>query len=209
MRSISKLLVLTALLVGCATAPPPVAAPKEVVPPPPPPPLTVDEMRNTLVDLETTAGTITIEFFPDQAPNHVRNFIELASSHFYDGVNFHRIIPGFMIQGGDPNTRSGPRETWGMGDSSKTVAAEFNSIPHERGIVSMARSQDPDSASSQFFICVAAAPFLDRKYTVFGKVRSGMEVVDTIVNGAKNAQDQPDEPVIIKHAVVRKSVPAS
>jgi len=202
MRFTSRFLAL-ALVAVVATAAPP--AKKKKAAPAPPKPLTVEAMAATVVDLETTAGTISLEFFPDKAPNHVRNFIELAKSGFYNGTNFHRVIPGFMIQGGDPNTRSGPRETWGTGHSEKTLAAEFNDVPHERGILSMARTQDPDSATSQFFICVARAPSLDHKYTVFGKVTTGMEVVDTIVNAPRNMNnDQPDDPVVIKRAVVRK-----
>jgi len=168
-------------------------------------PLTADEMRNLVVDLETTAGTITIEFFPDAAPIHVRNFIQLAWSGFYDGTNFHRVIPGFMIQGGDPNTRNSDRSTWGTGGSEKMLHAEFSKIPHERGILSMARTSDPNSASSQFFIMVARAPHLDGAYSVFGKVREGMDVVDAIVNGDRNQyNDQPVNPVVIKRAVVRR-----
>jgi len=166
--------------------------------------LTGDAMRDVTVDLETTAGTITLEFFPNTAPIHVRNFIELARSGFYDGTTFHRVIPGFMIQGGDPNTRSDDPSTWGTGGSNKTLHAEFSKLPHLRGILSMARSVDPDSASSQFFICVAPAPHLDGQYTVFGKVREGMDVVDVIANARRNpANDQPYEPVVIKRAVVR------
>jgi cyclophilin family peptidyl-prolyl cis-trans isomerase len=168
-------------------------------------PLTIERMQKMTVDLETTAGTITLELFPDKAVNHVRNFIELARSGFYDGTNFHRVIPGFMIQGGDPNTRSGPRDTWGSGGSPKTLNAEFNDVHHARGILSMARTNDPNSASSQFFICVADAGYLDGQYTVFGKVQSGMDVVDKIVNGKTYPGDQPVEPVIIKKARVKES----
>ena len=104
-----------------------------------------------LVILETSQGQIVIEFFPDDAPNHVRNFMNLTESEFYDGVIFHRVMPGFMIQGGDPNTKDPDTSTWGQGGPSNSVDAEFNSIKHNRGIVSMARSQNPDSAGSQFF----------------------------------------------------------
>ena len=105
-----------------------------------------------LVILETNLGNITIEFFTDDAPNHVNNFIKLSESGFYDGTIFHRIIPGFMIQGGDPNTISGDPSTWGTGGPEERIDAEFNTIKHNRGIVSMARSADPNSAGSQFFI---------------------------------------------------------
>lgn len=167
--------------------------------------MTVEELKNTIVDLETGAGTISIRFFPDKAPNHVRNFIELAESGFYDGTKFHRVIPGFMIQGGDPNTKSGAPQTWGTGGSEGNVKAEFNDVSHKRGIVSMARSQHPDSASSQFFIVVSDSPFLDRQYSAFGEVVSGMDVADKIVSAPRGAQDRPNQPVSIISATVRKA----
>lgn len=173
-------------------------------------PMSVEELENTVVDLHTSKGTITIKFFPDVAPNHVRNFVELAKSGFYDGTKFHRIIPGFMIQGGDPNTKSGPPSTWGTGGSGKNVKAEFSDISHRRGIVSMARSNHPDSASSQFFIVVKDSTFLDNQYSVFGEVTSGMEVADEIVSAPRNAQDRPDDPIAIESVTVRSaSDPAS
>jgi len=137
-------------------------------------------------------GTIELETLPDVAPKHSQNFDELATSGAYDGTAFHRVIPGFMIQGGDPNSKDKPRETWGYGDpSQKRVPAEFNSTSHQRGIISAARSQDPNSASSQFFICVADASFLDGQYSVFGKVISGMDVADKIVNSPRDKNDNP------------------
>ncbi|MGA7616841.1 MAG: peptidylprolyl isomerase [Thermoanaerobaculia bacterium] len=152
--------------------------------------------------LHTTDGDITIRFFPQVAPNHVRNFIDLSERGFYNATKFHRIVPGFMIQGGDPNTVSNDRSAWGTGGSGKNVKAEFNDIPHRRGIVSMARSSNPDSASSQFFICVADARFLDHKYTAFGEVTSGMDVADKIVSGpARN--EMALEPVTITSVTVR------
>lgn len=157
----------------------------------------------TIAELRTTAGEIRIRFFPDKAPNHVRNFIALAQAGFYNGTRFHRVIPGFMIQGGDPNTISGDRSTWGMGGSRETLAAEFNDVPHKRGIVSMARAQDPNGASSQFFICVAEARSLDRKYTVFGEVVDGMEVVDTIVRAPRDRSDRPNAPTTIEGITIR------
>ena len=118
-------------------------------------------------------GDIVLKFFPDVAPGHVKNFTDLAKKGFYNGTTFHRVIPGFMIQGGDPNSKNPDRSMHGMGGPGHKVKAEFNSKPHKRGIVSMARSNDPDSAGSQFFICVADANFLDWQYTVFGEVVSG------------------------------------
>jgi peptidyl-prolyl cis-trans isomerase B (cyclophilin B) len=142
-------------------------------------------------------GEIVLRFFPDVAPNHVKNFIKLAQEKFYDGTTFHRVIPGFMIQGGDPNSKSPDRSSHGMGGPGHRVKAEFNSKPHKRGILSMARSNDPDSAGSQFFICVNDAHFLDWKYTVFGEVVSGMEVADKIVNVKRDSRDNPLERVEI------------
>jgi peptidyl-prolyl cis-trans isomerase B (cyclophilin B) len=140
-------------------------------------------------------GEITLRFFPDVAPNHVKNFVKLAKERFYDGTTFHRVIPGFMIQGGDPNSKSPDRSTHGMGGPGHRLKAEFNSKPHKRGVVSMARSNDPDSAGSQFFICVEDSNFLDWKYTVFGEVVSGMDVADKIVNLKRDGQDNPLERV--------------
>jgi cyclophilin family peptidyl-prolyl cis-trans isomerase len=158
---------------------------------------------NKIAEVHTTAGQINLRFFPDVAPNHVKNFIDLAEQGFYNNTKFHRVIPGFMIQGGDPNTISGNPATWGTGGSPKNVNAEFNSIPHKRGILSMARSQSPNSASSQFFIVVADSPFLDNQYTVFGEVTEGMDVADKIVTAPKGAQDRPTNPVSITKVVVR------
>ncbi|MFP5245540.1 MAG: peptidylprolyl isomerase, partial [Thermoanaerobaculia bacterium] len=158
--------------------------------------------ENKVVELHTSAGQINIRFFPDVAPNHVKNFIDLAQRGFYDGTKFHRVIPGFVIQGGDPNTKSGDPSTWGTGGAATNVKAEFNPVPHKRGIVSMARSGHPDSASSLFFICVADVPNLDNQYTVFGQVTKGMEVVDTIVSAPRGAYDRPNNPTTITKAVV-------
>ncbi len=158
--------------------------------------------ENKIVELHTTAGQINIRFFPDSAPNHVRNFITLSETGFYNGTKFHRVIPGFVIQGGDPNTKAGDPSTWGTGGAPNNVKAEFNSRPHKRGILSMARSGHPDSASSQFFICVADVSSLDNQYTVFGEVTQGMDVVDKIVN-APTRGERPVEPVAITKAVVR------
>jgi len=128
-------------------------------------------------------GDIVVELMPDVAPKHCHNFDSLVSVKFFDGTAFHRVIPGFMIQGGDMNSKDKPKDTWGYGDPSQTtVPAEFNATKHVRGILSAARSQDPNSATSQFFICVANASHLDGQYTAYGKVVSGMDVVDKIVS---------------------------
>lgn len=126
-------------------------------------------------------GDIKIELFPDVAPKHVRNFDSLVSIGFYDGTAFHRVVKGFMIQGGDPNTKNKPKKTWGMGDPSQTkIPAEFSDLQHKPGIISAARTNDPNSATSQFFICTGDAPWLDGKYTIFGRVVEGMDVVKKI-----------------------------
>jgi cyclophilin family peptidyl-prolyl cis-trans isomerase len=165
------------------------------------------EYQNKVAEIHTTAGQINIRFFPDVAPNHVKNFIDLAQKGFYNGTKFHRVIPGFMIQGGDPNTISGDPNTWGTGGAPGNVKAEFNTVSHKRGIVSMARAQSPDSASSQFFIVVSDSPFLDRQYSVFGQVTKGMEVADTIVSAKKDASDRPHSPTTIERIVIRDAAP--
>jgi peptidyl-prolyl cis-trans isomerase B (cyclophilin B) len=153
----------------------------------------IKRMAETKAVIETKFGNMELRFFPDVAPNHVNNFINLAKKGFYDGTTFHRVIPGFMIQGGDPNSKDPDSPRLGMGGPGYTVKAEFNNRPHKRGILSMARAADPDSAGSQFFICVADAPFLDRQYTVFGEVVSGLDVADKIVSQPRDAGDKPDE----------------
>jgi cyclophilin family peptidyl-prolyl cis-trans isomerase len=137
--------------------------------------------EDDIVIMETNRGTMKLKLFPDVAPNHCKNFKKLANSGFYDQTAFHRIIPGFMIQGGDINSRDSDRKNDGHGGPGWTVDAEFNDIPHKRGILSMARSADPNSAGSQFFICVADAPHLDGAYTAFGEVIEKVHVVDHIV----------------------------
>ncbi len=164
----------------------------------------IKKMTDTTAVIETKFGKIEIKFFPEVAPNHVNNFIELAKKGFYDGTTFHRVIPGFMIQGGDPNSKDPDRKKHGMGGPGYAVKAEFNQTPHKRGILSMARSSDPDSAGSQFFICVADAPFLDRQYTAFGQVTSGMEAVDKVVGQPRDKQDNPLERVEIKVLLIEK-----
>ncbi len=142
--------------------------------------------------INTKFGEIELEFFPDKAPNHVANFIKLAKSGFYNGTIFHRVIPGFMIQGGDPNTKDQTNKAaYGMGGSGSNVNAEFNDVQHKRGIVSMARANDPNSASSQFFIVVENSFFLDRQYTAFGQVVKGMGVADKIVQQPRDSRDLP------------------
>jgi peptidyl-prolyl cis-trans isomerase B (cyclophilin B) len=155
-------------------------------------------MGKEVAVIETTHGTIKLEFFEDKAPGHVKNFKDLANKKFYDGTTFHRVIPGFMIQGGDPNSKSDNRSSHGTGGPGHTIDAEFNDVKHERGVLSMARSQDPNSAGSQFFICVKDAFFLDGQYTAFGKVIEGMDVADKIVNEPRDSNDNPEEKMEMK-----------
>jgi peptidyl-prolyl cis-trans isomerase B (cyclophilin B) len=152
--------------------------------------------------IHTELGDIILRFFPKLAPNHVNNFMELTKKGFYDGTVFHRVVPGFVIQGGDPNSMSHEKAQHGMGGPGYQVKAEFNAKPHKRGILSMARSAHPDSAGSQFFICVSDAPFLDGKYTVFGEVTHGMDVVDNIVSQPRDAKDNPIERIEIKVEII-------
>jgi len=141
--------------------------------------------------IETNFGNIILELMPETAPETVRNFVKLAKSSFYDGVLFHRVIPGFMIQGGDPNTKKPDKSKWGTGGPGHNIKAEFSSRSHLRGIVSMARATDPNSAGSQFFIVTTDSTFLDRQYTVFGRVLEGMTVADKIVNLPRDKNDCP------------------
>ncbi len=185
---------------------------------------------HTQATLETDLGDITIRFFPDKAPHHVQNFIELAQHGVYNGVLFHRVIPGFMVQTGDPLTKDPKTDRNLMGTGSYTmppgskkeedgfvfnsvmagdrkgtvrnVKAEFNDVSHKRGIVSMARASDPNSASSQFFIVVKDSTFLDHQYTAFGEVVSGMDVADKIAAVPRDARDNPNSPVRIKKVVL-------
>jgi peptidyl-prolyl cis-trans isomerase B (cyclophilin B) len=180
-------LLVIGLLTGCGgkadvkpVAPPPIPGPKAII--------------------KTKFGDMHIKLYPDVAPNHVENFIKLAKSGFYDGTIFHRVIPGFMIQGGDPNTKNSLRkDTYGQGGPKDEkgnpilLKAEFSDIPHKRGIVSMARANEPDTAGSQFFVVVEQSPFLDGKYTVFGEVTKGLGVADRIVSVPKNDHDLPNE----------------
>jgi peptidyl-prolyl cis-trans isomerase B (cyclophilin B) len=166
------------------------------------------DYANTIATLQTDLGEIQIKFFYDKAPKHVENFVDLSAGGFYDGTFFHRVIPGFMIQGGDPNTKKPetPTTQYGTGgNGSNRVKAEFNDTPHKRGIVSMARSSDPNSASSQFFIVVKDSNFLDGQYTAFGEVILGMEVADKIANGPRGANDRPNQPVHIKKVLLSQA----
>ena len=141
--------------------------------------------------LHTSLGDLTVAFWPEVAPNTVANFKELARAGFFDGTCFHRVVRDFMIQGGDPLTKAPDQEPlWGTGDPGYTIPAEFNDRPHLRGVLSMARSEDPDSAGSQFFICLAEAPFLDGQYTAFGQLVAGEEVLDQI--GDVAVREAPD-----------------
>lgn len=159
-------------------------------------------MKNPIVTLEMESGnTMRVELYPEIAPNTVRNFVSLVQKGFYDGLIFHRVIPGFMIQGGDPNGT-------GMGGPGYSIAGEFasngfaNDLRHTRGVISMARSMSPDSAGSQFFIMVENAPHLDGQYAAFGKVIEGMEEADRIVSVRRNPSDRPLADERIKKATV-------
>ncbi len=145
----------------------------------------------TKATIETNQGKIEFNLLPDLAPETVRSFIKLANSGFYDGTLFHRIIPGFMIQGGDPNTKQPDKSKWGQGGPGYSLKAEFSSRSHLSGIVSMARATDPDSAGSQFFIVTTDSTFLNGQYTVFGEVTEGMDVANKIVNLQRDENDCP------------------
>ena len=169
-----------------------------------------DEYSDYVVVIETNLGNLAIEFFPNDAPKHVENFIKLSQSGFYNDTLFHRIIPGFMIQGGDPNTIDGDPNSWGTGGPDEKLDAEFNNIKHNRGIISMARSADPDSAGSQFFIVHKDSNFLDEEYTVFGRIvtESSFETLDKIAAVQTGTSDRPVNPEqvrISKVTVVERS----
>jgi peptidyl-prolyl cis-trans isomerase B (cyclophilin B) len=153
-----------------------------------------------LAVISTTKGDLTLEFWPDVAPGHVENFKKLAKQGFYDGTAFHRIIKGFMIQGGCPNTKPGGRGMPGTGGPGYQIKAEFNTKSHTRGVLSMARSSNPDSAGSQFFICHGDAKFLDRQYTAFGKLVKGDEVLEAIATVPTSGPERstPGERIEIK-----------
>ena len=157
---------------------------------------------NEIAILKTSMGDIQLRFFPEVAPNHVANFKKLARSGFYDGTTFHRVIPGFMIQGGDPNSKDKDRANDGIGGSGINLKAEFNKKSHIRGTLSMARSAHPDSASSQFFICVAPAPHLNGQYTAFGEAITGMDIADKISKVKTDARNNPIDPIVIEKVLI-------
>ncbi len=163
-----------------------------------------DETEVVKAVMEVDGGKkVEMELYPDIAPKTVENFVKLANSGFYDGLTFHRVIPDFMIQGGDPTAT-------GMGGSEETVVGEFesngyeNDLSHERGVISMARSQDPNSASSQFFIVVEDSPYLDGDYAAFGRVTSGMEYVDEIAQTPTDESDKPLEDQVIEKIYIEE-----
>ena len=161
-------------------------------------------MQNPIVTIQTNRGTIKVELYPDVAPNTVKNFISLVKRGFYDGTIFHRVIPGFMIQGGDP-------EGTGMGGPGYSIKGEFamngfqNDLKHTTGVISMARSMRPDSAGSQFFIMVAPAPHLDGQYAAFGKVTEGIDVAQAIVSSPRDYSDRPHEDQVMEKVTVETS----
>ncbi|MHC4893024.1 MAG: peptidylprolyl isomerase [Planctomycetota bacterium] len=155
------------------------------------------DLQGVTAELVTSAGTMKLEFFPDKAPGHVQNFVELAEKGFYDGLIFHRVIKDFMIQGGCPDGT-------GMGGPGYQIKAEFNDVHHGRGVLSMARSQDPDSAGSQFFICHADAGFLDGQYTAFGQLTDGDDTLEAIATAETGRNDRPTEPVKIEKVTVHR-----
>ena len=151
-------------------------------------------------------GEIRFELLPKLAPRHVANFSLLASAHFYDGTTFHRVIPKFMIQGGDPNSKDADPKNDGFGGPGYFIAPEFSDTPHDPGIVSMARQAQPDTAGSQFFIMTTGSeswrPQLDRQYSVFGRVIAGQDVVDRISNAPRDARDRPLENVVVESVTI-------
>lgn len=153
-------------------------------------------MSEEKILIQTRHGDITVQLFPDLAPKHAESFRNLVKDGFYDGTCFHRVIPGFMIQGGDPNSKDAEaRHAHGTGGPGYSVPAEFSDRKHLRGTLSAARSQDPNSAGSQFFLCVADSPWLDGQYSIFGEVVSGIEVADKIVAEPRDERDNPLERV--------------
>ena len=167
----------------------------------------VSNTSDEVAVMKTSEGEMVLEFWPDVAPKHVENFKTLAKKGFYDGTKFHRVIKGFMIQGGDPLTKDESAQSrWGTGGPGYQIKAEFNAKPHERGVLSMARSQDPNSAGSQFFICDDNARFLDNQYTAFGKLIKGDDVLRKINSTATGPNDRPVKPMVIESV---KIVPRS
>ncbi|MFZ4508129.1 MAG: peptidylprolyl isomerase [Fimbriimonas sp.] len=155
--------------------------------------------------IQTNFGRIVVKFRPDKAPLHVKNFKELARSGFYDDTLFHRVIPGFMIQGGDPLTKDrANRARHGTGGPDKRIKAEFNDLKHTKGVLSAARSSDPNSAGSQFFLMAATSPHLDGQYSAYGEVVEGLEVIDTIVALPRDSRDNPNpaNPAILESVTI-------
>jgi peptidyl-prolyl cis-trans isomerase B (cyclophilin B) len=168
--------------------------------------------NNEVAVIKTSAGEMVIEFWPDVAPGTVENFKTLAGKGFYDGTAFHRIVRGFMIQGGDPLTKdAGAEARWGTGDPGHKIKAEFNAKKHVRGVISMARSQHPDSAGSQFFICLETADFLDGKYTAFGKLIKGDDVLGKLGETPTTSSNggERSKPISRVHVDSIKIVPAT
>jgi cyclophilin family peptidyl-prolyl cis-trans isomerase len=163
-----------------------------------PPAMTIDAKKKYAATIETSVGNIDVELYPADAPGHVNSFVFLAREGFYEGSIFHRVIPGFMIQGGDPTGTGG-------GGPGYRLKAEFNKRKHTRGVLSMARTNDPNSAGSQFFVMHQDSPHLDGQYTAFGVVTGGIEVVDKIVNLPRGANDRPKDPPRINRVTVRES----
>ena len=177
------------------------------------------EKENNVAVISTNFGDMVVEFYPDIAPMHVESFMALANEEYFNGTTFHRVIPGFMIQGGDPNSRNENRATHGTGGragkffglgneedpSTWLIPQEFSNTPHVKGILSMARTNDPNSASSQFFVCHDNANFLDNNYTVFGKVIDGLDIIDQIANVAKDQNDNPLEKVEMSIRIAKRS----
>ena len=177
------------------------------------------EKETEVAVISTKYGDMIVEFFPDVAPMHVESFVALTNEKYFDGTTFHRVIPDFVIQGGDPNSKLENRSLhgtggragkfFGIGDENDSstwlIPQEFNSIAHEKGVLSMARTNDPNSASSQFFVCHGDPSFLDNNYTVFGKVIQGLEVIDSIANVEKDMNDNPLEKIEMTVKMVKRS----
>ncbi|PYS98755.1 MAG: hypothetical protein DMF63_14285 [Acidobacteria bacterium] len=187
-------------------------SPPKVNPRPTPPPSApaaepfdkadVQTMASKCVSLDTEAGIIELELYPEHAPESVRNFLNLTATGLFDGTSFSRVVPGFVIQGGNMWSREGGKVTRAVGDRARrTIPDEPNKIIHERGVVSMARPDEPNQATTDFFILLSSAPFLDGKFAAFGRVTKGMEVVDAI-NKAPVHEEKPEKPVRVRKAMM-------
>jgi len=209
-KSIVNLILSLALLAACpglaaAEEQKPIQPPAAKVRQPKEPGIEPLKETDDVAVIATNFGSIVIRFFPEIAPNHVKNFIALAQSKFYDGTTFHRVIPGFMIQGGSPNSKDDDPANDGIGRGPRMIDAEFSRVNHVRGIVSAARGGDPNSASCQFFIMVAAAPHLDGQYSAFGEVVKGLEVADKIVALPRDKGDNPGKASLVKSVTIQKA----